>query len=133
MSKHIPLLSVLHYVYGSFICLVGLAVFFLMNAGAFLVDEAIAHEGTDAPPDWLGAYISSFGLGLFILLCIWGVLIILSGLWMKRRRNRTGSMVIAALCLLSFPLGTAIGVFALVVLSDESVKKEYAATRLPGS
>lgn len=129
MKQNLPTLSILHYVYGALVCLAGVAAFFLIGVGAFVADRAAAHGAQEVPPDWIGGFIASFGLALFLILLVWGILIILSGYWIGKRRNRTFSIVVAALCLLSFPIGTALGVFTLVVLVNDDVRQEYEAAR----
>jgi succinate dehydrogenase/fumarate reductase cytochrome b subunit len=129
MIKHLSLLSILHYVYGAIICFFGVVALLMMGLGAFVLQSGAAQEMDPAMPQWFGAFIASFGLGLFLVLMVWGILIILSGVWISKRRNRTASIIIAALCLLNFPLGTALGVFTLVALSDDEVKAEYATLR----
>ena len=44
---------------------------------------------------------------------------------LKKRQKRTFSFVIACICCMNIPLGTALGVFTLVVLSRQSVKAIY--------
>jgi hypothetical protein len=44
---------------------------------------------------------------------------------LKRRQKRTFSLVMACMCCMNIPLGTALGVFTLVVLSRQSVKAIY--------
>jgi hypothetical protein len=129
MIKHLSLLSILHYVYGALVCVGGFIALFAMGFSAAIVGNVAAQEGVEPPPDWLAGLLGSMGLGIFLLLLTWGILIILSGVWIGKRSNRTASIVIAALCLISFPIGTALGVFALVALSDDEVKAEYAAQR----
>jgi hypothetical protein len=50
---------------------------------------------------------------------------LLSGLFLRARRHRTFSMVIAAINCLHIPIGTALGVFTFIVLGRESVRKLY--------
>jgi hypothetical protein len=44
---------------------------------------------------------------------------------LRKRRHRTLSFVMACLTCINIPLGTALGVFTLVVLSRPSVKALY--------
>ena len=89
----------------------------------------VMEQAHEPPPDWLGSFFKAFGAVLFLIIESWGVLILLSGYWISKRRNRTFSIVMAALCLLSFPFGTALGVFALVVLLNDDVRMEYGSAR----
>jgi hypothetical protein len=125
MKHNLPTLSILHYVYGALVCLGGFAALLFMGIGTFLSSDLVMEGPGEVPPDWLGSFFKAFGAGLFVVLEVWGILILLSGYWISQRRNRTASIVIAALCLLSFPIGTALGIFTLVVLANEDVRQEY--------
>jgi len=50
---------------------------------------------------------------------------LMSGLFIRQRRHRIFSLVIAALDCLQIPFGTALGVFTIIVLSRESVRGLY--------
>jgi hypothetical protein len=50
---------------------------------------------------------------------------IYSGHCIKTRKHRTLSLIMAALNTLAIPIGTIIGVCALIVLSRPTVKKLY--------
>lgn len=126
MTRHLSTLSVLHYVYGILTCLSGIAVLLIVGLGLFLSSDALAQEGQQPPPAWVGGLVQGLGWGLFALIELWGVLIILSGRWIAQRRKRTGSLIIAGLCCLSFPFGLALGIFAFVVLLDAEVQAAYA-------
>lgn len=54
---------------------------------------------------------------------------VLSGLWIKKRNNRTFSFVVAAMNCIQFPFGTALGIFTFIVLSRPSVETAYVANR----
>ena len=56
------------------------------------------------------------------------VIFIVTGVCMFRKKNRTLAIVGAGASCLLFPLGTALGIWALTVLFDEDVKIEFEAT-----
>lgn len=66
-----------------------------------------------------------FYLIMGVLMIVAGVLTLVSGRFIHRRVHRTFSLVIAALNCLHFPFGTALGVFTLVILSRDSVRRLY--------
>ncbi|MCB0770763.1 MAG: hypothetical protein KDC00_10205 [Flavobacteriales bacterium] len=133
MTKHLSTLSVLHYVYGAFICVGGFVAFALIFLGGFLNSDFIAENGQgEPPPTWLGGFFQVFGAVLFVILEAWGIFTILSGRWIAKRKNKTGSTVMAGFNCLNIPFGIALGIFTFVTLSDEEVKKEYDAQLLPG-
>lgn len=129
MNRNLSTLSVLHYVYGGLICFSGLAMLVLVGMGTFLQSDFVAQQSDDAGAGIVGAAFQALGWGLFVLLEAWGALVILSGRWIAQRRNRTASLVIAGFCCLSFPIGTALGIFTFVALLDKSVQPEYEGHR----
>jgi hypothetical protein len=125
MNRNLSTLSTLHYVYGGLVCFAGLVMLVLVGMGAFLQSDFIAEKSHDPEADLVGGVFQALGWGLFAFLEVWGALIILSGRWIAQRRNRTGSLVIAGFCCLSFPLGTALGIFTFIALLDKSAQAEY--------
>lgn len=126
MVRNLSTLTILHYVYGAFVCLGGVAMLSMIFLGSFLSSDFVAQSGGEPPPAWLGGLFQGLGWSLFVLLEVFGILIISSGRWIAQRRRRTGSMVIAGFCCLSFPLGTALGIFTFVALANDDVKREYS-------
>ena len=62
---------------------------------------------------------------LMLIGCTVGICTFLCGHYISRRTHRTFTMVIAGINCLSFPFGTALGLFSLIVLSRESVQALY--------
>lgn len=76
-------------------------------------------------PRFLGWFFVAFALG-FLLFAIATVLAkVLAARWIKARKHRVATMVIAGLTCLEFPYGTLIGVCTLIVLERPSVKALY--------
>ncbi len=134
MSRHLSTLSILHYVYGAFVCLTGFIALIFIFLGGFLNSDFIAENSQgEPPPVWLGGFFQAFGWVLFALIEAWGILTIVSGNWISKRRNRTGSMIVAGFNCLNFPLGIALGIFTFVVLMDEEVKRSYEGGFVPAA
>ena len=126
MKKNLETIAVFHYVYGAINCFGGLFLLALVALGGFLGSDWVAEQSHgDAPPAWLGGILSTIGVVLFFFVEAIGILIIYSGRCIAKRKNRTLSQVVAALCCLSIPLGLVLGIFTLIALSDEEVKREY--------
>jgi hypothetical protein len=66
-------------------------------------------------------------IGLWFAVAI--ILNILSGVYLRARKHRIFSLVVAGLNCLQVPLGTLLGVFTFVVLDRQSVKELYEAKR----
>jgi MFS family permease len=128
MTKHLSTLSILHYIYGAFVAVMGIVLpFIFIGLGAFLSSDFVLEQAQEPPPPFVAAMFRWMGWVMLAVFLGWGALIALSGRWIARRKNRTASLVIAALCLLSFPLGTALGIFTFVVLLNEEVRQAYEA------
>ncbi|MBK9418749.1 MAG: hypothetical protein IPN62_16080 [Flavobacteriales bacterium] len=126
MQRHLSTLSILHYVYGAFVCLSGLAALVIILVGGFLSSDLL-NEATDGEriPAFVGVLVQSLGWVILVVVEVWGVMNMLSGSWIANRRNRTGSQVVAAFNCLNIPFGLALGIFTFMALGDDAVKQEY--------
>jgi hypothetical protein len=131
MKNQLNTISLLHYVYGALVCVGGLGMLAFIFVGHLLNSDLVQNSGDEPPPAVLGHMFVGMGWFFFLLIEVMGALIIASGRAISKRRNRTFSMVIAGFQCLSFPLGTALGVFSLIALSDAEVKAAYDLPELP--
>jgi uncharacterized membrane protein (DUF2068 family) len=124
MDQHIKIIAVLFIILGVISIVVAIG-FFVLGAGV-----AATILSQDQSPDgqlgaaWGGGCIT-FIAALIALLSIpsiiagWGL--------MKRKSWARGlTIVLAVLSLPSFPIGTAIGVYALVIMFDDETKRILA-------
>jgi hypothetical protein len=124
MKNHLSTLSVLHYVYGVLLCLIGVLLLGLVFLGHYLNSDWMAAKGGEAPP-FVGHFLAALGWVLFVFVELHGILNLISAGSIGRRRNRTFSQVVAALNCLNIPFGMALGVFTFVALADKEVRAEY--------
>jgi hypothetical protein len=127
MTRHLSTVSVLHYVYGALIIFGALILGIISFTVGGVMRSDLVQQANDAPPEFVGGIIQGFGGSIATVLLLVGVLVCVSGSWIAKRRNRTGSLIIAGLCCLNFPLGTALGVFTLVTLLNDEVRQAYDA------
>jgi hypothetical protein len=76
----------------------------------------------------VGAILLMVGVFIVLLVGTISTLTILAGRSLAQRQRYTLCMVMACISCLSVPLGTALGVFTLVVLSRPSVKQKFGRT-----
>ncbi len=125
-NEHLRLLSIFHFVVGglavaamALLCLHFLAFFFVFSIAP------MGNGPQDAPPRemlyMLGGLYVVFGL----VLAATAVLNGLSGLFLRQRKNRIFSLVVAGLDCLQIPCGTILGVCTIVVLTRDSVRRAY--------
>jgi hypothetical protein len=124
-ESHLNLLSIFYFIFGGLGLLGGgfLAVHYLIM-NAFMTGRFGPQTGPQPPQE--------FFLIMQVMYVVMGFLLVVgtaanlaSGLFLRRRRHRIFSMVVAGLNCLQFPLGTALGVFTFIVLLRESVRAGY--------
>ncbi|MBC7927465.1 MAG: hypothetical protein H7039_17600 [Bryobacteraceae bacterium] len=123
MQTHVKTLGILHIVFGVLGLLIGISVFLLLGGIAGLV--AITGSGSDA-------VVASPILG-FLALVVLGFTLVLSlpgiiagfGLLNMSPWARTVMLVLSALHLFNFPLGTALGAYGLWILISPEVTAAF--------
>lgn len=81
-------------------------------------------HGPMPPQQILQLFIVIYLVGGVVLLLA-SVGNILSGIFIQRRTHRIFSMTVAGLNCLQVPIGTVLGVFTIVVLGKDSVRRSY--------
>lgn len=124
-ASHLKLLVIFHYIYGAF-SLLGLGFLvahylfmqFMMNSEEMRAEQETMPEGFMVI--LMGIYIV---LGFIVVL--FAILNVLSARFIRKRKGRIFSLVIAGINCLNMPIGTALGVFTFIVLLRDSVTTEY--------
>lgn len=131
-TEHLSLLGVFHWVFAglSSLGLVFLLIHYLVM-WEVMTNPAVweqANQAKDAPPfdpaDIFALFQILYLLGAIMLLAQ-VVLNMLSAVFLRKRRHRLFSQVVAGLDCLSMPFGTVLGIFTLIVLGRESVRCLY--------
>jgi hypothetical protein len=132
LESKIHLLGVLWVIYGGFHIL---SAFWIAAFSRFFIPamEQIMAQGADSGrnihialgPFW--HFMSMIYIGSAIYAVIAGAVGIFAGVAFLRRESngRTLGIIAAALSLISFPFGTALGVYTLVVLLSHEVRQGY--------
>jgi len=130
-ADHLNLLSIFHFVGAGLACL---GILFLMAHFAAMhfvfTNQALWQDQKQAPPP--AAFFKIFiwfylAMGLWLLAS--AVLNVLSGVFLRMRKFRTFSFVVAGINCVHIPIGTVLGIFTIVVLTRDSVRELYEATR----
>ena len=123
------LLSILEYVYAGFLGFAGLICIVYIVIGAFVARMPMPaastpgrHGGAPLDLEALGTIFIVVGILAMIIAWAKAVLLLVSARSMSARKRHTLCIVTAALTCISFPLGTALGVFTLIVLLRPSVR-----------
>ena len=129
-SEHIKVLSIFHFIFA------GMA---LLGIGFLCLHYFFMHTVFSDPNMWKGQKVSPppaefldmfvwFYLFFGVIVLTGLVLNLLSGIFLRQRRNRLFSLIVGGLNCTQVPIGTALGVFTIIVLSRDSVRRLYAET-----
>ena len=89
MKNNLSTLSILHYVYGGLICLIGAAVLvLLLSLGNLFQSDWFLRNAEEAPPAIVGALMSVIGWSVFVFLEAKGIANIISGNLLAKARGR---------------------------------------------
>lgn len=99
-----------------------------IGVGAFIASSPQIAQTNNPPPPWFGAIFAGIGALVFVAVEGMAALSFFTGRFLSRRQHHTFCVVISALNCLSLPLGTALGVFSILVLQRSSVKALFAST-----
>jgi hypothetical protein len=114
MAIHVKVIAILELVWGVLAALGALFAIFVFSTGA-----ALFRSTGDAETEWLAN--ASAGLG-FVIAAILGTLAVIAILGAvkllgHKRSGKTLTFVSAAISLISFPIGTAFGIYAFIILT----------------
>jgi hypothetical protein len=129
-SEHLRLLSVFHFIQG--FMTIGVSLIFIFHFALFsfltgFADNNAFGYGSDAEMSYKILGLISTLFGLFIVIGVtFGIMQILSAVFLQKRKNRTFSIIISAFEILHTPYGTILGISSLYVLNRESVKELYS-------
>ena len=125
VAEQIKVLSICWYVWAGLQSL-GMC-FGAIYAGFGGLMSAMIRADPNAPreAEMVGWLFSAIGLFVVLLFLVGAVCSFLSARWMTAKRNRTYSLVIAALACLSIPFGTVLGIFTFLVLQKPEAMALY--------
>ena len=126
-KEQLKLLSIFHYIVGGIMALISCFPLIYLALGIAMLSGAF--EGENSPPKILG-WVLILIPGI-IIYCGWAlaVCIILAGRKLVLFKNWTYCLVIACIECMFMPFGTVLGVFTIIVLMRESVKKLFEAEK----
>lgn len=122
-KNHLDVLAVFHYVNGGLHLLIA-----LFTLGALGIGLGAATGWGDNWQAEAGCSLLGVMLFVFIVLGGYAVLNLLAGRALQTRSNYVLTMLASAVNCLNLPLGTLLGIFTLVTLSDPQVKALFEPT-----
>ena len=135
-TEHLQLLAIFYYVLAGFATLGACLPFIYFGIGAmfFVGGAAVAHEDAQASAGMaaFGGFIFVIGVFIFAIIFVQAVCLFLTGRYLSQGRNHIFCFVNACLLCMHAPLGTALGVFTIIVLSRDTVKQRFEMNRFAG-
>lgn len=128
-DEHLNVLSVLHYVLGGLTALFSCFPLVHLGLGIAVLCGALDERGS--PPRIVGWFFILFAAAVIVAGWALAVLVIAAGRRLRRHVSHTFCVVVAALECIIMPLGTVLGVFTIIVLSRDSVKRLFSTNRPP--
>jgi hypothetical protein len=126
-ADHLTLLAVFHFLAAALALLgtLGLLAQQAMMRSFFDDPRIWQNQPVDRPPEQFFELFKWISLFVAAVLFASAVLNLLSGFFIRARKYRTFSFVVAACNCLHIPLGTILGVFTFIVLMRDSVRELY--------
>ena len=135
--ENIKLLAIFHFIMSglSFLGLLFLPMHYafmnrMMNAPMMTQPQ----NGQPAPdPATMASFLDMFVwfyLGMGILIFVGAIMELLCGLFLLKKKHRMFCLVVSGLNCLSVPIGTALGICTIIVLTKDSVIASYEQARL---
>jgi hypothetical protein len=120
MDKHINIIGILWIAYGAIGIFVAFIAFWILIGISFIPDI-----GYEAPAILRGVGI---GIGLFLTILSIPEIVAGYGLLKGREWGRILVLVLSFLNLISFPLGTSLGIYSFIILVKEESIKHFQGT-----
>lgn len=123
-ADHLKLLAIFHYVLAGITALMGCIPIIHVVLGAMMVSGKFpgGAPSSSAPPAEVGWFFIVIGSAVILLAWAFAACLVMAGRWISARRNWTFCFVMACISCINMPLGTALGVFTILVLQRPSVK-----------
>ena len=130
-SEQLRLLGIFHFVLAGITCLFAMFPIIHLLVGIAIVSGALGATGEDQAPELLG-WIFVWFAGVWIVMGIaFAITVAVAGRFLLKRRHHTFCLVIAGLSCLFMPIGTVLGVFTIIVLMRDSVRKQFGLRSSP--
>jgi hypothetical protein len=128
-TEHLRMLAICHFVAAG-LAVVGVAFssLYLVLIQTVFANPRMWANSPQGPPPTEMISVFRWAVALFVLwFLVSAVGNLLSGLFLRARRHRAFSMVVAGINCVHIPVGTVLGIFTFIVLARDSVRNAYQA------
>jgi len=127
-EDHLRLLSIFHYVVGGLAGLFALFPIFHLVFGLILVLAPGQFEGKGDPPPALIGWMFVIFAAVFIALgWVFAAFVLATGRFLAKRTHYLFCLVMGGVECVFMPFGTVLGVFTIIVLTRDPVKRLFTA------
>ena len=133
MASHVKIMGVLWVVYSIFGILAGLWTLAISHFVMPIITNAVSQQGDVSIPASLPSFLQAIYIFAFGYSLATGVMGIVAawGLLARTSWGRTAAIVIAIISVLSFPFGTALGIYTMVILMSSGADQTYRSIAVP--
>jgi hypothetical protein len=126
-NSNLNSLATAHYVVGGIMVLFSCLPLVHLAIGLSFILGVHGRFGQtgEIPPAFFGWIFFLAGLVAFLVAQAVSISVIVSGHFLKQRKNYMFTFILACVACMFVPLGTVLGIFTIMVLSRDSVKKIY--------
>lgn len=123
-DQNLRLLSIFHYVVAGLAAVFSLFPIFHVVIGMMMVFGKL-DDGPSPPPAVLGWLFALMGMAIIVLGLAFAACYAYAGVCLARRRYYMYCLVMAGIGCMFMPFGTVLGVFTIVELQKEPVKRMF--------
>ncbi|MCZ6696209.1 MAG: hypothetical protein O7A63_06685 [Acidobacteria bacterium] len=127
-TEHLRLLSVFHYVVAGLAFLFSLFPVIHLILGITLVAGVFGDGQGEQPPEFVVWIFIGIALFAILMGLSFATSVLMAGRFLAQRRHYTFCLVVAALSCMFMPFGTVLGVFTIIVLVRDPVKRLFEGT-----
>jgi len=130
-AEHLKLLSIFHYVVAGLAALFSLFPVFHLVIGLAMVSGTLEGTDTDPPAQMVGWFFVLFAATFILCGLAFAVAVFVAGRALANRTRYMYCLVMAGIECIFMPFGTVLGVFTILVLMRDSVKRLFGVETEP--
>ncbi len=126
--QHLELLTIFYYIFGGISILFSFFPLLYVIIGILYImsPELVAGKELDTSvTPFLGWLFIALGSVFILLGLAYAICLINTGRFLARRKHYLFCLIMGCLSCISFPFGTILGVFTIIVINRQSVKEQF--------
>jgi hypothetical protein len=125
-ENHLRLIEIFHYVVGGIAALFSMIPILHLVMGLVLIISPESMNGKgDGPPEALGWFFVVFSSTFIAMGLVFACCVVAAGRCIRKRKRHLFCLIMAGVECMLMPFGTVLGVFTIIVLAREEVKRLF--------